>query len=355
MATKRDYYEILGVGKGATEEEIKRAFRKLAFQYHPDHNHNDGAEDKFKEVNEAYEVLSDSDKRAAYDRFGHNGAEGVFGGGFDGFDFGGFGSIWEAFWGGATTSAARAPQRGADLEAKLTITFEEAAFGCEKEISILRNDICASCMGTGVKPGSTPTKCANCNGTGQVRRMQQNIFGRFTNIMTCPQCHGEGRIVTDPCNECRGRGITQQKHNIPVKIPAGVGNDNQMRMRGEGNCGIRGGSAGNLYVTISVLPHEFFTREGDNIHCQLTLNFAEAALGTEVEVPTLGNKTKLKIPAGCQSGRVFTLKGQGIGHLDRSGRGDEMITVQVVTPEKLNGKQRKLFEELSKTLIEKKK
>lgn len=355
MTTKRDYYEILGVPKNATEEEIKKSFRKLAFQHHPDHNHDAGAEGKFKEVNEAYEVLSDPERRTAYDRYGHNGAEGIFGRGFDGFDFGGFGSIWEAFFSGATTSAAQAPQRGADLETRLTITFEEAAFGCEKGVSIQRTDICHPCAGTGVKPGSSPSRCPNCNGSGQVRRVQQNVFGRFTNIMTCPQCHGEGRVITDPCPECGGRGTSEQRRNISVKIPAGVDNNTQIRLRGEGNCGIRGGSAGNLYVTLTVQPHKFFIREDDNILYELPLNFAEAALGTEVEVPTLESKMKLKIAAGCQGGKVFTLKGKGISRLERGGRGDELVTVRVITPEKLTEEQKRLFEELAKSLKEEKK
>jgi len=308
MAIKRDYYEVLGVDRTATDEEIKKAFRKLAFQYHPDHNHDDGSTDRFKEINEAYEVLSDSDKRAAYDRFGHGGAEGLFGRGFEGFDFGGFGDIFDAFFGGATTATRQAPRRGADLHYKLNITFEEAAFGCEREIDISRTENCSLCQGVGSKPGSQPARCQNCNGTGQVRRAQQTIFGRFVNTTTCSQCHGEGRIITEPCPQCRGTGREKRQRNIMVKIPAGVDDSSQLRLSGEGEAGLRGGSMGNLYITLSVLPHEFFSRDGDNILYELPINFAQAALGAEVEVPTLDGKVKLKVPAGSQTVKSFGLK-----------------------------------------------
>jgi len=347
MAVKRDYYEVLGISRNATDEEIKKAFRKLAFQYHPDHNHGDGAADRFKEINEAYEVLSDPDKRAAYDRFGHGGAEGLFGRGFEGFDFGGFGDIFDAFFGGATTTTRQAPQRGADLQYNLTITFEEAAFGCEKEISISRTENCSLCQGVGSKPGSQPTRCPNCNGTGQVRRVQQTIFGRFVNTTTCSQCHGEGRIITEPCPQCRGTGREKQQRSIMVKIPPGVDDGSQLRLSGEGEAGLRGGPPGNLYITLSVLPHEFFARDGDNILYELPINFAQAALGAEVEVPTLDGKVNLKVPAGSQTGKVFRFKGQGVPHLHRGGCGDQLVTLLVVTPESLTEKQRQLFEELA--------
>ena len=239
------------------------------------------------------------------------------------------------------------PRRGADLETKLTITFEEAAFGYEKEVSILRTDVCHNCSGTGSRLGSKPSRCTNCNGTGQVRRVQQSIFGRFTNTATCPQCRGQGRIINDPCPHCRGIGMEKARHNILIKIPPGVANDNQIRLMGEGDAGLRGGSAGNLYVTISVLPHDFFVRDGDNILYMLPVNFTQAALGTEVEVPTLDGKSKLKIASGCQSGKVFQLKNKGIPHLNRSGRGDQLVTIRVVTPEKLSQRQRQLFQELA--------
>ena len=350
MPTKRDYYEVLGIPRNATDEEIKRAFRKLAFKYHPDHNRDDNAGEKFKEVNEAYEVLSDLDKRAAYDRFGHGGAEGLFGRGFEGFDFTGFGDIFDAFFGGVTTATRQAPQRGADLHYTTTITFEDAALGCEKEINILRTENCSLCQGIGCKPGSQPTRCPSCNGNGQVRRVQQSIFGRFTNITTCPQCHGEGRIITEPCPQCRGTGKKKRQRSISVKIPAGVDEDSQIRLRGEGQAGTRGGASGNLYITLAIEQHEFFKRAGDNIIYELPINFAQAALGTEVEVPTLDGKTKLKLPPGNQTGKVFRLKNKGIPHLHRRGRGDQLVTLLVVTPDSLTKKQRQLFQELADTL-----
>jgi len=350
MPTKRDYYEVLGIPKNATDEEIKRAFRKLAFKYHPDHNRDDNAGERFKEVNEAYEALSDPDKRAAYDRFGHGDAEGFFGRGFEGFDFSGFGDIFDAFFSGAATTTRQAPQRGADLHYNTTITFEEAAFGCENEINILRTENCSLCQGTGCKPGSQPTRCPNCNGTGQVRRVQQSIFGRFTNITTCPRCHGEGRIITEPCPQCRGTGKEKRQCSLSVKIPAGVANESQIRLRGEGQAGTRGGPSGDVYITLVVEQHEFFTRDGDNILYELPINFAQAALGAEVEVPTLDGKTKLKLPAGSQTGKVFRLKNKGIPHLHRRGRGDQLVTLLVVTPDSLTAKQRQLFHELADTL-----
>jgi len=349
MPAKRDYYEVLGIPRDATDEEIKRAFRKLAFKYHPDHNHDDNAGEKFKEVNEAYEVLSDPDKRAAYDRFGHGGAEGLFGRGFEGFDFGGFGDIFDAFFGGATTATRQAPRRGADLHYNISITFEEAAFGCQKEIKTLRTENCSLCQGIGSKPGSQPTRCPNCNGTGQVRRVQQTIFGRFTNITTCPQCHGEGRIITDPCPQCQGTGKEKHQRIISVKIPAGVDSDSQIRLKGEGHTGTRGGPSGDLYITLAIKQHEFFQRDGDDVLYELPINFAQAALGTEIEVPTLEGKTKLKIPAGSQTGKVFRLKNKGLPRLNRRGRGDQLITLRVITPESLTKKQRKLFQELADT------
>ena len=350
MAIKRDYYELLGVARNATDEEIKKAFRKLAFKYHPDHNRNDGAGEKFKEVNEAYEVLSDSEKRSTYDRFGHSGTDGFSGRGFEGFDFGGFGDIFEAFFGGATTTTRQAPQHGADLHYTMTITFEEAAFGCEKEIELWRTENCSPCQGTGSKPGTQPDRCPNCNGTGQVRRVQQSIFGRYTSTSTCSQCRGEGRIITEPCPQCRGTGKEKRQRSISIKIPAGVDDGTQIRLSREGEAGTRGGSAGNLYITLSVSPHEFFTRDGYDILYELPVNFAQAALGVELEIPTLNGKSKLKIPPGSQTGEVFQFKGQGIPHLHRSGRGDQLVTLFVVTPEKLTEKQRQLFEELANSL-----
>jgi molecular chaperone DnaJ len=331
MPPKRDYYEVLGVGRNATDEDIKKAFRQLAFKFHPDHNHEDGAGDKFKEVNEAYEVLSDGEKRAAYDRYGHDGGDGLFGRGFDGFNFGGFGDIFDAFFGGAATATRQAPQQGAD-----------------RGVSRIEN--CSSCQGTGCKPGSQPSRCPNCNGTGQVRRVQQSVFGRFTNVTTCSQCHGEGKIITEPCPQCRGTGKEKCKRTIPVKIPAGVDDGTQIRLNGGGDCGLRGGPAGNLYVTLAVTPHQFFQRDRDNILYELPVNFSQAALGDEVEVPTLYDKAKLKIPAGSQTGKVFRLKDKGISHINGGGRGDQLVTLVVVTPDKLTQRQRQLFQELAESL-----
>ena len=350
MPTKRDYYEVLGVDRNATDGKIKTAFRKLAFKYHPDHNREDGAEEKFKEINEAYEVLSDPDKRAAYNRFGHGGSQGFFGQGFEGFDFGGFGDIFDAFFRGTTTATRQAPRRGADLHQRIAITFEEAAFGVEKEINILRTEHCSLCQGTGCQPNSQPSRCPNCNGTGQVRRVQQSIFGRFSNITICPQCDGEGRIITEPCSRCRGTGKEKLQRKIAVKIPAGVEDGSRIRLSGEGDAGIRGGPPGNLYISLSVKQHKFFVRDGDNILYELPINFTQAALGAEVEVPTLDGNEKLKLPAGSQTWEVLRLKNKGVPHLHRSGRGDQLVRLLVVTPDSLNKRQRQLFEELGKTL-----
>jgi molecular chaperone DnaJ len=351
MPTKRDYYEILGIDRDASDEEIKRAFRRLAFKYHPDHNHDDEAAEKFKEVNEAYEVLSDPDKRATYDRFGHGGGT-LFERGFEGFNFGGFGDIFDAFFGATATATRQAPQAGADLSCGITITFEEAALGCKKEITILRTEHCSLCQGVGAKPGTSPTRCPSCNGTGQVRRVHQSLFGRFTHTTTCEQCHGEGRIITEPCPQCRGTGKEKHKRNITVNIPAGVDNGSQIRLSGEGEAGTRGGSPGNLYIALSVKEHEFFTRSNDDILYELPINFVQAALGTEVEVPTLEGKTKLKIPAGSQTGQVFRLKGKGVAHLHGSGRGDQLVTLFVTTPDSLTEKQRQLLQELGDSLTQ---
>ena len=351
MPTKRDYYEVLGVDKNSSEEKIKRAFRKLAFKHHPDHNHEHGAEEKFKEINEAYEVLSDPDKRAAYDRFGHDGSQGFFGRGFEGFDFSGFGDIFDAFFGREATTASRhAPQHGADILHKITITLEEAAFGVQKEINILRTEYCSLCQGTGCQPDSQPSRCPTCNGAGQVRQVRQLIFGRFTNITTCPQCRGEGRIITEPCPQCRGTTKEKRKRSILVRIPAGVEDGSRIRLSGQGDAGVRGGPTGNLYISLSVKQHQFFIRDGDNILYELPINFAQAALGAEVEVPTLDDNVKLKIPAGSQTGQVFRLKNKGVPHLHRNGRGDQLVGVLVVTPDSLTKKQRQLLEELASTL-----
>jgi molecular chaperone DnaJ len=347
---KRDYYEVLGIPRDASSEDIKKAFRKLAFQYHPDRNSDNGASEKFKEINEAYEVLSDAEKRAAYDRYGHSGADNMFGRGFEGFDMGGFGDIFEAFFGGTGKTNRQEPRRGEDLRYNITISFVEAALGCEKEIEITRTEVCETCRGTRSKPGVQPVRCPSCNGTGQIRRVQRSLFGQFVNTAVCDECYGEGSIVKEACLDCRGTGYQKHKRRISVKIPAGINDGNGIRLTNEGNAGSRGGPIGNLYVVVSVKKHEYFTREDDNIVADLSINFAQAALGAEVEVPTLYGPAKLKIPAGSQTGKIFRLKDKGVARLHGSGKGDQMVVLRVMTPESLTREQRKLFEELARSL-----
>lgn len=350
MAIKRDFYEVLGVSRDASGEEIKKAFRKLAFQYHPDHNNGPDAEDKFKEINEAYQVLSDSEKRAYYDRFGRVG-NANWQTGFEGFDFGGLGDIFDAFFGGATSARSRrVPKKGADIRVELSLTFEEAAFGTSKELEIWRIEYCSICNGLGSSPGTKPDTCPECGGNGQVRRVSQSIFGRFAQVIVCPRCNGEGTVITQFCPQCRGDGKQKLKRKITVNIPAGVSEDYPMRMNGEGSAGIYGGASGDIYVRFSVKPHEFFLRQGDDIFYELPLNFAQAALGTEIEVPTLYGDTTLKIPSGTQDGKIFNLKGKGIQHVHGRGKGDQLVGVRIVTPQSLNREQKKLFEELAKSL-----
>ncbi|MBM2831776.1 MAG: molecular chaperone DnaJ [Dehalococcoidia bacterium] len=352
MSDKRDYYEVLGLPRTATEEEIKRAFRKLAFQYHPDHNSDGGSGDKFKEINEAYEVLSNADKRAQYDRFGHA-AAGAGGRGFEGFDaFGGFGDIFDAFFGGAaTTSRAREPRVGADLRYRFTVTFEEAMRGVERELEVERLEVCSLCHGTRLKQGSQAQKCPNCQGSGQVRRVQQSFFGQFVNVAPCERCRGEGAIITDHCPQCRGSGREKMKRRLVVDIPAGVDDGSQIRLRGEGEAGGGGGPPGDIYIAVSMQPHKLFRREEDNVLYNLPINIAQAALGDEVETPTVEGSARVKIPAGTQTGTVFKLKGKGFPHLThRDGRGDQLVKVFVVTPRSLKDKERRLLQELAASL-----
>jgi molecular chaperone DnaJ len=351
MAEKRDYYEVLGLDRNASTEDIKKAFRNLAFKYHPDRNHEPGAEEKFKEINEAQEVLSDPQKRAAYDHYGHAGGNGGFTSqGFEGFNMGGLGDIFEAFFGGTGTSTRQAPQRGADLLQRIAITLEEAAFGTEKEFTINRTEHCSVCQGIGSKPGVQPQRCTECNGTGQVRRVHQSMFGRFTNVTPCPKCRGEGKIITDPCPQCRGSGRERHQRNLSVKIPGGVDDGSRIRLSSEGEAGMRGGSNGDVYIDVAVKDHQLFVREEDDLVYELPVNFAQAALGADLEVPTIDGTAKLKIPSGSQNGAVFRLKGKGVTHLRGGGRGDQRVNLKVVVPRNLNKRQKELLEELGHTM-----
>lgn len=348
MAVKKDYYGLLGVPRDASPEEIKRAFRRLAFQYHPDHNHQDGAAERFKEINEAYEVLSDRQKRASYDTFGHlsNGR------GFEGFDdlFAGLGDIFDAFFGGTTHVRQRVPRQGADLYCQMEVSFEEAVFGCEKQFEIMRTERCSRCEGSCCEPGTQPEKCTNCSGMGEVRRVHQSVFGRFANRVVCDRCDGEGRILMQPCRNCKGAGKEQRRRTISIRIPAGIEDRSQILLRGEGEAGTWGGTPGSLYVAVQVRNHEFFKREGNDIRYELIINFAQAALGDEVQVPTLDGSASLKISPGTQTGTVLAMKGKGIPYRDGTGRGNQLVEVKVMTPESLDCQQKEIFRELAKSL-----
>jgi molecular chaperone DnaJ len=356
MNGKRDYYEVLGVGRSASKDEIKKAYRRLAREYHPDVSKEPEAEAKFKEVNEAYEILSDEKKRGIYDRLGHAGLSGS-GGGFSGFDFGGFRDPFEIFeevfggFGFGTSRRARhGPRRGADLRYEMILDFEDAVFGTEREIEVPRQETCNACNGSGVEPGTTPIRCPECNGTGEIRRQT----GFFINIGTCPRCRGRGEIITSPCQECQGQGRVVKTRHLSVKVPAGVDNGTQIRLSGEGESGVNGGPPGNLYVVIRVKSHTYFHRLEDTIHLELAINITQAALGDEVEVPTLDGKEMMKIPAGTQTGDTIRLRGKGVPRLRRDGtntnRGDQVVTIQVRTPTNLSKEQRDLLLELGKTL-----
>ncbi len=325
----------------------------MARQYHPDVNKNDGAEDQFKEINEAYEVLSNEDQRAAYDRFGHAGLGGFNGGpgAGDPFGFGGspFTDIFETFFGGGATRGQRGPTRGADLESTVELTFEEAIFGAEKDVEVNRHEICEDCHGTKMRDGAEPQVCPVCSGAGEVRRVQNTILGQFVTASTCANCGGDGRVVTDPCPTCRGRGRISRRRTISVTTPAGVDSDSTLRLSGQGEQS-PDGPAGNLYVRIRVKPHAFFVRHGKQIHLDLPINMAQAALGSELEVPTVDGDVMLKIPQGTQSGQQFRLRDKGVPDLRGGSRGDEIVTVRVVTPTDLTPEQREMLENLGKTL-----
>ncbi len=353
MPPKRDYYEVLSLPRNASDKEIKAAFRKLAFQYHPDHNKNPGAEDKFKEINEAYQVLSNPEKRYSYDRYGWVDTEGLQD--FPDFGFGGLGDIFESFFGGLgqtpfTRTAQRAPQKGRGLQIHLTLSFEEAVFGCQKEIEIQRIENCPTCHGIGCQQGTNPQTCPDCQGAGQIRKVQRSIFGRFSHISVCPRCEGSGTIITKPCSQCHGKGKVKVKRKLTVDIPAGVDNSYQMRLDGEGDAGLYGGTPGSLYIGLAVKPHHLFHRDGIDILYELPLNFAQAALGDEIEVPSLDGKVSLRIPPGTQNGKIFHLKGKGVPQLNGRGKGELLVKVAVVTPQHLDRKQQQLFEELARLL-----
>lgn len=354
MSAKRDYYEVLGVSRNASSDEIRRAYRRLARQYHPDVNKHDAAEEQFKEINEAYEILNDDERRAAYDRFGHAGVGGFNGGPGAGDPFG-FGSspftdIFETFFGGgAATRGHRGPTRGADLESTVDLTFEEAIFGAEKEVEVNRLEICDDCHGTRMRDGAEPPVCSVCSGTGEVRRVQNTILGQFVTASTCANCGGEGRVISDPCPTCRGRGRVSRRRTIAVSTPAGVDSDSTLRLTGQGEQS-PDGPAGNLYVRIRVKSHEFFVRHGKQIHLDLPINVVQAALGAEIEAPTVDGVVTLKVPQGTQSGQQFRLRDKGVPDLRGGARGDQIVTVRVVTPTDLTPEQRDLLENLGKTL-----
>ena len=366
--SKRDYYEVLGVSKTATQDELKKAYRKLARKYHPDLNKdNEEAAEKFKECNEAYSVLSDDQKRAQYDQFGHAafenggmGGGGGFGGagGFGGFGGSGMEDIFDMFFGGqggrGGNRAKSGPQRGADLRFDLEISFEEAAFGLEKEINLYRDETCDHCHGEGAEPGSKVESCPECNGTGYVRFTQNTMFGQMVNERPCSRCKGEGKIISEPCKECRGKGTVKRNKKLKVKIPAGVDNGSRLRVSGEGEAGAKGGPSGDLYVYLYVKPHKFFERDGTTVLCEVPINIVQATLGADIKVPTLDVQVTMKIPEGTQPGKVLRLKGKGIPSLRGGSRGDQLVRIKVVVPTKLSDKQKdalRKFADISKDNI----
>ena len=360
MSTKRDYYEVLGVDKSADEQTLKKAYRKLAMKYHPDRNPGDKeAEEKFKEINEAYEVLSDSTKRQTYDQFGHAGmnGQGGFGGqGFGGQGFGGFedifgdmfGDIFGGGFGGGGRPRRRGPERGADMRQSIEITFEEAAFGKKTSIKVNRSEECSECHGSGAKSGTSKKTCPTCNGAGEVRTVQRTPFGNIASSRTCSTCEGEGEVVESPCTKCGGKGSTRKVKTIEVDIPAGIDDGQMIKLAGQGELGSKGGPRGDLYIAVSVKNHSLFTREGYDIYFDMPITFAQAALGDEIEVPTLDGKVKYSIPEGTQTGTVFRLREKGIPKLRGNNRGDQYVKVVVDTPKKLNDKQKELLREFAK-------
>ncbi len=349
---QRDYYEILGVQRGAGQDEIKSAFRNLARQYHPDVNKSADAEERFKEINEAYAVLSDQEKRAAYDRYGHAGLNGM--GGMPDFSTMDFSDIFEELFGfgmgGGGRRSRNNPRRGADLNYPISLSFEEAVFGVEKDIEVTRDEVCSRCRGNGAEPGTSPLRCNTCNGRGEVRQVRQTILGSMVQVTTCPTCNGAGEMIETPCKTCRGRGLERKTVKKSVSIPAGIDNGQQIRLAGEGQPGAFGGPNGNLYLEVQVKPHQFFHRKQDDIWLNLNINLAQATLGADIEVPTIDGATNLSIPAGTQPGKVFTIRGKGVPHLRSNGRGDQQVMINVEVPTRLTPEQRKIFEELAETL-----
>ena len=358
MADKRDCYEILGVSKGASDDEIKKAFRQQAKKYHPDLNpDNKEAEEKFKEVNEAYEILSNPEKKSRYDQFGYAGVDpsygqgqgqGGFSGGFGGFG-GGFGDIFDTFFGGGFGggSNTNAPRQGSDIEITANITFEEAAFGTKKELSFKRIEVCSECNGTGAQKGTQPETCPDCHGTGQIKRMRQTMLGNMMTQSPCTRCNGKGKIVKTPCSACNGQGRTQKNKKIKLDIPEGIDNGQYLQKRGFGNAGANGGPYGDLLIGIRIKPHELFKRKGADVYCDMPIDFVEAALGAEIDVPTIHGKIKYKIPEGTQTGTSFIIKGKGIKKM--LGKGDHIFKVNVDVPRNLSSKQKDLlrqFQEL---------
>ena len=360
MAEKRDYYEVLGVKKDATAEEIKKAYRKLTKENHPDLHPGDKAcEERFKEVNEAYEILSDEEKRKKYDQYGHAAFDpnaGFGGGGFDGFGgFGGFGDIFSDIFGGfggSTRSTPNAPRRGENVRASVNISFEEAAFGCKKEVTVAKVETCPDCKGTGCAPGTTPEICPDCKGTGSVTVNQRTPFGVMQSSSPCSKCRGTGKIIHQPCKTCRGMGSIRRQHKIEVNIPAGIDDGQTISKPGGGNAGVNGGPAGDLLVSVIVRPHARFERDGTSVLLEQEISYAQAALGAEVEVPTLDGKVKLTIPEGTQPGAVFRLRGKGIPYLRGGGRGDQFVTVSIKVPKNLTGSQKELLRQFAASMGE---